>query len=841
MGRDQQQMILNPLGIVTTPNKMGLIPAGGMSIAENALVRAPGTLDIASTWVTRSSTMSGVYWQPVFASDTYVLIVARTTAGTAMAWWWWNKGTNALQFSNSSSLYVLDVGGRYSVIRVRDRTIVTTTRTPAVFDYVDPALGSFPRTSGLWVGSAAFNSNSLGADATDGSIKPMHAVQYVVISRRKYADGYELVSPPSWSFHVVNSSATLAATPNLTMIPAGTALAGDVMELYRTRSQPWTNTTATNTGSDYYKVGEYVLTGNTGFNVTDTCSDSQLGDALYTNAGAGGTAAEAAHAPTARCAASFRGHAFYGNITNPPELTLSFPLYLGLISSTAPDSVRRGGIGRRGVTGTLTIGSPTVTAVSASHVLGLVIGQEVDLPTFVSPGTTIIAVGANSFTMSSNALNSSVGNPNFLIYDVLEISGLPIDVETMASLRTLVGNFWVSQYNNAYSTLGFTQSTLGVYPIDGMRIVRWQSTAGTASTITARATNGNNYVPRLPRIEAGEAARTYSETVVPNLIRWSEQNQPENCPEANSAFVGRGTIYGMASTRDALWIFASDGLWRLSGTGGAVGAEGYDWRIDPVDVSIVICGPQAFTVLNDIVYAYTNQGFVSIDSAGSVTRLSESRCREVMPPREWSLPAFTPSSSVVLEAYPAEDEVWIRMSTDPTQVYVYSVRADVVTTLLPSLGGAVTMSAFCYDPTLQEMVAVGANVPTQTLGFVTLNNSVDLADLRLVYQPVYGEHPFAIYHWQDAQVVVEADIAGPTSVNMSANGVAMGTAPIAATSPGVSEFTRVTQSVPLNAPAAANNLQLTVQVPTNAVNGRIRLQGIAVRQIPITTQRKVRR
>lgn len=844
MGRDQQQLMLEARGLITTPNKMGHIPAGGLSVAENALIRVPGTMDIALTWVFRSGTLTATYWALSFASDTHLLMVYRTTVGTSMGWSWLNKGTNTFGSGSTGSAYVLDASGRFSVLRIRDRTVVITTRTPAVFDYTDPVLGSAPRLAGIWLGTAATGqtSTTLGANATDGPLKPLYAVQYVVISRRKYADGYELVSPPSWSAHLFNPNVTLAGTPNISMAPSVNAAAGDVMELYRTRSQPWTDTTATNTGADYYKVGEYVLANNGTFSVADTCSDSQLGEALYTNAGVGGAAAAAAHSPQSRCAAAFRGYAFYGNITNPPELTLSFPLYLGLISSGAPVSVRRGGIGRRTITGTFSIGSPTVTAISAADLVGIVVGQEITNAGVVSPFTTIIAVGGTSLTMSTNALASAAADLA-LVFDTIEISGTTYSVETMPSFSPLVGQgFWVSQYNNAYSTLGFAQATSGVYPVDGMRLVRWQSNATTPTTITVRATNGNNYVPRLPRTEVAAAARTITETVVPNLIRWSEENQPENCPEANSAFVGRGTIYAFASTRDALWIFASDGLWRLSGTGGAVGAEGYDWRIDPVDVSLVISGPQAVTVLNDIVYAYTNQGLVSIDSGGNVTRISESRWRELMPAVEWSLPNFGPAAGIVLEAFPAEDEIWIRMSSDPDEVYVYSVRGDALTTIIPFLSGAsVRMTTFVYDPPSQTMFAMGAVPASPTLGFAVTNTGTSLADLRLVYQPIYGENPFAIYHWQDAQTVVEADIAGATSVLMSANGVNMGTAAITATSPGVSEFTRVTQSVPLNAPAAANNLQLTVQVPANAVNGRIRLQGIAVRQITITSQRKVRR
>src|SRR5262249_38696158 len=48
-----QQLVVEPLGIVTQPNKLGQIPAGGMREATNVAIRSPGVIENMRGWATK--------------------------------------------------------------------------------------------------------------------------------------------------------------------------------------------------------------------------------------------------------------------------------------------------------------------------------------------------------------------------------------------------------------------------------------------------------------------------------------------------------------------------------------------------------------------------------------------------------------------------------------------------------------------------------------------------------------------------------------------------------------------------------------------------------------------
>ena len=99
----------------------------------------------------------------------------------------------------------------------------------------------------------------------------------------------------------------------------------------------------------------------------------------------------------------------------------------------------------------------------------------------------------------------------------------------------------------------------------------------------------------------------------PNGIQWSKPDQPEHVPEANYAVIGSEDheILKLISTKDALFIFKTDGIWRLTGSG-AVGG----WRIDPIDKSTFLLTPRTAGVLSGQVFAWTNRGLVHVRQDG---------------------------------------------------------------------------------------------------------------------------------------------------------------------------------------------------------------------------------
>lgn len=97
----------------------------------------------------------------------------------------------------------------------------------------------------------------------------------------------------------------------------------------------------------------------------------------------------------------------------------------------------------------------------------------------------------------------------------------------------------------------------------------------------------------------------------PHGLMWSKIQQPEHVPGGHLEFVGSkdSPIRRILALRDSLFILKDDGVWRLTGTNGS-------WQIDPLDTSTHILAPESAVVLNNQIFALTDQGVVTISDVG---------------------------------------------------------------------------------------------------------------------------------------------------------------------------------------------------------------------------------
>jgi hypothetical protein len=97
----------------------------------------------------------------------------------------------------------------------------------------------------------------------------------------------------------------------------------------------------------------------------------------------------------------------------------------------------------------------------------------------------------------------------------------------------------------------------------------------------------------------------------PHGYMWSKKQAPEHVPASHLEFAGNKAypIRRIIALRDSLFILKDDGVWRLTGQGG-------QWRLDPLDTSTKILAPESAVVLNNQIYALTDQGVVSISDTG---------------------------------------------------------------------------------------------------------------------------------------------------------------------------------------------------------------------------------
>ncbi len=357
--------------------------------------------------------------------------------------------------------------------------------------------------------------------------------------------------------------------------------------------------------------------------------------------------------------------------------------------------------------------------------------------------------------MTNPATGSGTG---VAVVDIIQIQGQHLYATGSPPSRTQ------SFKNFSNPLVEVTTSSVTLYDQDisgGAINIRWIVEPGTSlstNNFTVRATNGANYAPPIQDWSAGAATLPYQTT--PNLWRWSNEGQPEHWPSPNEGFIGKGAVIAVESTRDAVWVFCSDGLYRISGAGGV-------WRVDPMDLTLVLASPRASCVLKEAVYAYTNQGFVRITDVG-IDYLSDDVIDDLLPGAE-----FTETTAIEVCQGEAESEVVLRV--DGTKVFTYSARHGFWSNVLFA---DVTAMAYTRYPNIgAPAVTFGRSPAGVAPRFAHWSSTSSFLAPTARMQPFYGKDPFTQKSWSDGTFVFDAASAGK-SLTPIWNDVAAPAAPL---------------------------------------------------------------
>lgn len=838
-----QELAVLALGQITQPNEMGQYPIGALAVAQDVFIRSPGVVECSRITSTLQTTLGGVS-EILIPSDAEMLAIANVAG--VWKWQWFSGSTN-----NSGNMPVAHAGnGMTNYARLHDRFVVTSLNGPVTFDYNIPTSTAqrTPRLTGLTAPSI------YAAAVVGGLCNALAASKHctvVVIVSRKFADGYELISAVS---NPADASAiALAADVYVSVIlPAsGGYQAGDVVEIYRTRSQDDQTAAGGPVSCDatYFLTYTYTLTStdiaNRGVAITDTTPDTGLGTQLYTNPGIGGGFATYIAPPVAPITCSFKGYTFLFNLTEPAQIELSVLAGIGVASTADPASFRATLVGGREANVTTTSGSNVLTSISAADMVGLKVGQQVKSPPNFPPGTyNVSALGGSSATL----LNSAGGVTNAIatggpvgvrFWDTIRLNGNPCAygqgsssadhaaVENIAYLAAVDALGLVFQADS----LGYTTNFINSSPVPSTFSIAKERAAPISggATFTIAATNGANYQPALP--EFGATPQTVSPITIPNGGAWSESQLPDAWPPANRGHVGKGTVLAAYPTRDAIWLFCTDGLWRLSGEGGSVGSEGYDWRTDPVDSTLIISGPQAGCVMRDTVYAYTTRGFVSIDDNGGVNdQISGGLIGDLLPGQP-----YTQTNTIKVRADDTQNEVWIIIN-NVARVWNYITKTWVRNV---QLTGATT-NTYAYWPLLASLVLNDDAVPSAKYFDPSVNA---YAAGYVGYQPIFGNDPGLNKQFIDVTFIFDPTI-GPNGNHMPTvavgfNPFAAGvTFPVGPSAPCVLTATDLRCRFLVNRAAPAMSQSCAVCLTINPATGPVppRLWGMRMRYTPIGDQ-----
>jgi hypothetical protein len=658
---------------------------------------------------------------------------------------------------------------------------------------------------------------------------PTGAVSFATAKRRRYrgviartmSDGYVLRSAVSMPLEVSNtcgSTVDLAIGFNWTTQHG--VVAGDVLELYRTKD----TATAVDPGDRYFLAATVIATSahvaGLGAGMRDSSLDTNLGAELYTNPGQEGLGQTNLPPPCAIDAVMYKGHAFYVSRRLPAQYTVSARGNVGSPLSSAAD--RQNGIGVRALTGDTTLGLPTI--LNGSSMVGIEIGQIVVCANFAN-GTRITNVSGTTITCSTNSTATTVG-VSLTTRDVIEWGAGASDytniVYPSAFEEWLDTSLDFEIYSDKPETDAITVSTVVDHTslgAGGTYIFRAKRYCD--GTFTLRATNGNNYTPALPSTSSTAVSASYDERK--NRIHFSKLDQPEAVPSGNYFYVGAGEIYRVIAMRDALLAFCSDGLYRISGDAG-------EWRVDPIDKTLVLGDRRAVDIMNDVVFAFTNRGLVSVDASGTVTELTTDKLGgyDGIVGQTLDDPgiAVFGRTKWLLACDPFHDEVMLYYYLTAAVVgyFIYNRRTDAFTTMsIPH-----TVISLAYSRGRKSIVFADTDATPDLLYFYGDDSTTRMSDTVVTFQPITPDaNPFTQKNFLSCDWLFQGFASAATLVpafsgtNYTSRAIATST---------YEQRARV--SVPRNAPALASTLRPGFTLSGGASSQIWSMRGLDVRWVP---------
>lgn len=603
----------SPTGLYTDPSPFGPAPSGALTQASNVVLRRAGTLEPRPSFDSFDFTSPPVGYTlrrilPWGRDTANSLLIGKTSGLEWLATWRasqldcvlpadgetfrinWQRSTMA-----RGHMYLATAG---RVVRVREAGATSAT-----------ALSSPPLT---------IRGSTIGA--TTGVVQPDTAIAIRAIVVRTLegtatADEFVTMTQPTVRF-VVENEFTNARDVNVVISGLGGLSVGDVVEIYRSKS-------ISMAPSDelFLARSEVLDSGDIAsgaISVDLRLPDDELGRVLYTSPSQEGWEQANYAPPSCRDLALFRSSVFYANTTEPHEVLLEHASYEGpATTGSATQTGSTTGLGARVSTGNLTLGSPQISSVTPTT--GLRVGMLVENANFVST-TYVVSIVGNLVTVSTNSASTAAG-ATVVFHDAIIVQrGATTErfrqtgttQSFIAAVNTSPGSTLVQAVPLSDVTWNYSSVPAESLPATGPVTVGLRSLNVGDGPFTVWATHGSEYTPALA--EASEATGTSSaQETQENALFWSKSDQPEHVPIVNYVLIGdRAPILRIQPSRDVLWIFKADGLFKLTGYGADAG-----WQVDPVDAHALLIHPEAATSVADECFAVTSRGVLRIVEQGT--------------------------------------------------------------------------------------------------------------------------------------------------------------------------------------------------------------------------------
>lgn len=393
-----------------------------------------------------------------------------------------------------------------------------------------------------------------------------------------------ILGPPSEAV-IVYTGATQFAVTVRQALPGKWMQPGDVVQVYRSTSLPFTGSSPSSTGiplDELQLATEYViqssdLTAATPnfISIPDTCQDSTLGAYLYTDQNNGtGINSSQFPPPLAQCATIFKNIALYANTRQPP--TVQWKFIINSAGNTNPTS--------------FTVSNGTTTYTATTGVLGTQYTQ-------ASPGNGTMNMVATSPALYAMAFASVISNNNsdVVVYylGLAESSAAAGAIQNIPFLAS-AGGFASANYTLQLQTYGVGDRENGTW------------------TVAAVGGNLVNYsVAPLPQTAVPDLG--------PNRVYYSVPNQPESVPLLNYIEVGSRSSPVLAVTplRNSIFVWRRDGLFRLTPNVQPTGAV--SMNLELFDETVQLTHENSVRKGGNRLFASCSRGFMEVTESNART------------------------------------------------------------------------------------------------------------------------------------------------------------------------------------------------------------------------------
>jgi hypothetical protein len=235
---------------------------------------------------------------------------------------------------------------------------------------------------------------------------------------------------------------------------------------------------------------------------------------------------------------------------------------------------------------------------------GLTVPQEIVI-SIVSPGT------------SGSALKTG---------DTLTVGGVPVTI-TVDTSGSLVDNIRATAQLVAGAIDTALQSSISAEYVGNtsspgtagqIRIFARQPSLGAFTVQVTGGGSGSAFIPDLTNaVSSGRDDWLGG-------IAYSKELQADAVPPSNYVRVGRGDfpVKRIIPTRDSLFIFTDEGVWRLTGS------DPSSFSIEKFDTTFTLLARDSVVVLDDAIYAWGNEGIARITTSG--VQLIDATIRDIV-------------------------------------------------------------------------------------------------------------------------------------------------------------------------------------------------------------------